>query len=53
MSCFAGGVFLCLCDILARKLLTGETPIGIVTALFGGPFFLYLLTRRRFTDWES
>ncbi|GMV99381.1 MAG: ABC transporter permease [Candidatus Hydrogenedentota bacterium] len=49
----AGGGFLCFCDILARKLLTGETPIGIVTALFGGPFFLYLLVRGRFTDWDT
>lgn len=53
LSMFAGGVFLCLCDIIARKTFVGETPIGIITALFGGPFFLYLLTRRRFADWES
>lgn len=52
LTVFAGGAFLCLCDIIARRLLTGETPIGIITALFGGPFFLYLLTRRRFTDWD-
>ncbi|MCX5758163.1 MAG: iron chelate uptake ABC transporter family permease subunit, partial [Candidatus Hydrogenedentes bacterium] len=51
-SIIAGGGFLCFCDILARKILPGETPIGIVTTLFGGPFFLYLLMRRRFTDWE-
>ena len=53
MSVVAGGGFLCLCDIIARKMLPGETPIGIVTTLFGGPFFLYLLLRRRFTDWEA
>lgn len=52
VTVLAGGGFLCLCDILARKILPGETPIGIVTTLFGGPFFLYLLMRRRFTDWE-
>lgn len=51
VSLAAGGGFLCLCDILARKLLTGETPIGIVTSLIGGPFFLYLLTRKRALDW--
>jgi len=52
VSALAGGAFLCFCDIIARKLLTGETPIGIVTTLIGGPFFLYLLMHRRFTDWE-
>jgi iron complex transport system permease protein len=51
MAAVAGGGFLCFCDILARRLMTGETPIGIVTALIGGPFFIYLLLRRRFTDW--
>lgn len=51
VSVIAGGGFLCFCDIVARRLLPGETPIGIVTTLLGGPFFLYLLMRRRFTDW--
>ncbi|NIA15785.1 MAG: iron chelate uptake ABC transporter family permease subunit [Nitrospiraceae bacterium] len=53
VSVIAGGGFLCFCDIVARKLLPGETPIGIVTTLLGGPFFLYLLLRRRFTDWGA
>lgn len=52
LSAFAGGAFLCFCDIVARKLMTGETPLGIITSLLGGPFFLYLLVRRRFTDWD-
>lgn len=49
----AGGAFLCLCDIIARRVVSGEFPIGIVTSMVGGPFFLYLLMRRRFTDWET
>jgi iron complex transport system permease protein len=53
VTALAGGAFLCLCDIIARKLLPGETPIGIITTLFGGPFFLYLLMRRKFTDWDA
>lgn len=53
MSLLVGGAFLCFCDIIARRMLPGETPIGIVTTLIGAPFFLYLLMRRRFTDWES
>ncbi len=52
MSLLAGGAFLCFCDIIARKVFPGETPIGIVTTLIGGPFFLFLLMRRKFTDWE-
>lgn len=53
LSFVAGGAFLCLCDIFARKALPGETPIGIITSFIGGPFFLYLLLRRRFADWET
>ena len=53
VSAMTGGAFLCLCDIVARKVVTGEFPIGIVTSLIGGPFFLYLLMRRHFTDWEA
>jgi iron complex transport system permease protein len=51
VTLIAGGAFLCCCDIVARKILPGETPIGIITTLIGGPFFLYLLMRRRFTNW--
>ncbi|MCC6156246.1 MAG: iron ABC transporter permease [Candidatus Hydrogenedentes bacterium] len=53
MSMIAGGAFLCLCDIIARKAMTGETPIGIITSIVGAPFFLYLLVRRRFADWDN
>ena len=52
LSFVAGGAFLCLCDIVARRFLPGETPIGIITAFLGGPFFLYLLLRRRFSGWK-
>lgn len=42
-----GGLFLPLCDIIARFLNHPfETPIGVVTALFGVPFFLYLIKTR-------
>ncbi|HHW13465.1 MAG TPA: iron ABC transporter permease [Firmicutes bacterium] len=41
-----GGTFLAAADILARVVLApAELPVGIVTALCGGPFFLYLLYR--------
>ncbi len=42
-----GAIFLILADILSRILIPNvEMPIGVVTALFGGPFFLYLMRRQ-------
>ncbi len=44
----AGACLLLLADLLARLLLApAELPIGIVTALIGAPFFLFLLLRGR------
>lgn len=43
----AGGVFLVYCDLLARTILPAELPIGVITAAFGAPFFIYLLHRKR------
>jgi iron complex transport system permease protein len=47
-SAFLGGAaFMVLADLLARLLIApNELPVGVVTALVGGPFFLYLLRRR-------
>ena len=43
-----GGLFLLLCDTLARTMLAPvEIPIGIITALFGAPMFLFLALRAR------
>ncbi|WP_442885536.1 FecCD family ABC transporter permease, partial [Campylobacter coli] len=44
-----GGLFLLICDTLARTLLAPvQIPIGILTAFFGAPIFLYLaLSARR------
>jgi len=39
-----GGVFLTLCDTIARTLVApAEIPVGVITALIGGPFFIWLL----------
>ena len=39
-----GGCFLVLCDLLSRSVLApAELPIGIITAMIGGPFFLWTL----------
>jgi len=45
-----GAGYLLLVDTLARSLSTVETPLGILTALVGAPFFLWLLARGR-TGW--
>lgn len=47
-SALAGASLLLLADLVARLALApAELPIGIVTALIGAPFFLYLLMRGR------
>jgi iron complex transport system permease protein len=42
-----GGIFTMLCDDLARILLAGEIPLGILTSLFGALIFLALMTFQR------
>ena len=43
-----GGVFLMIADTVARTILSpSEIPVGVVTALVGGPVFLYLLMNHR------
>ncbi|WP_224248035.1 FecCD family ABC transporter permease [Hyalangium gracile] len=50
LSALLGSVLLVLADLLARTVVVpSELPIGIVTALAGSPFFLYLLLRQRRT----
>jgi iron complex transport system permease protein len=53
-SMLTGGLFLVIADTIARTLLApAEVPVGIVTALAGGPFFIYLLMSRvRFHAWR-
>jgi len=47
-SALAGGVFVIIADLLARVLLAPiEIPVGVITAVIGAPFFLYLLRRSR------
>jgi iron complex transport system permease protein len=43
-----GGVFLMWCDTLARIIIApAELPVGVITAMLGGPFFIWLLIRRK------
>jgi iron complex transport system permease protein len=46
-SMLFGAAFLVACDVVARTLLAPiEIPVGVVTAVIGGPFFLWLLVRQ-------
>jgi iron complex transport system permease protein len=46
-SALFGASFLVACDLIARVALAPvEIPVGVVTAMIGGPFFLWLLVRR-------
>ena len=47
-SMLFGASFLVFCDTFARTLLAPtEIPVGIITAMLGGPFFVWLLKRKR------
>ncbi len=51
-STIIGAIFLLICDDLARIVATPfastfELPVGIITMLFGGPFFVFLLRKKR------
>jgi iron complex transport system permease protein len=46
-SALFGAAFLVGCDVLSRTLVAPvEIPVGVITALIGGPFFLWLLVKR-------
>ncbi len=47
-----GGAFLGVCDLISRVAIApAEIPVGVVTALCGGPFFLWLLRTKRRSLW--
>jgi iron complex transport system permease protein len=47
-SFFFGAAFLVACDVASRTVMSPlELPVGIITALIGGPFFLWLLIRKK------
>ncbi|HSV27344.1 MAG TPA: iron chelate uptake ABC transporter family permease subunit, partial [Sedimentisphaerales bacterium] len=46
MSCITGAAFLLVADTIARVIIApAQLPVGVVTAMVGGPFFLLLLYR--------
>ena len=51
-SFLLGATFLAICDTLARVALApAEIPVGVVTALVGGPFFIWMLRSKRRSLW--
>jgi len=43
-----GGTFLVWCDSIARTIISpAELPVGVITSLIGGPFFVWLLIKKR------
>ncbi len=52
-SALAGAAFLVLADSVARTMIAPrEVPIGVITAILGGPFFLGLLRKRKASYWD-
>jgi iron complex transport system permease protein len=50
LAALSGGAFLTVADLVARTAFAPrELPVGVITALVGGPFFLFVLRRRRAT----
>jgi iron complex transport system permease protein len=47
LSFFSGAILLLCADTVTRAVLPHEIPIGVLTALIGGPFFCYLFRRRQ------
>lgn len=51
-SFLLGAAFLAVCDTVARTVLAPtEIPVGVITALLGGPFFIWLLKSGRRSLW--
>ena len=52
VSISLGACFMTVMDILARNITTSELPIGILCAIVGTPFFVYLLKKTRGGGWR-
>lgn len=49
VSVLAGAILLLTADTITRAVLPAEIPIGVLTALIGGPFFCYIFRKRQIT----
>ncbi len=50
-SMAAGAAFMVFADTLARNLASFDIPVGIITALCGTPFFVYLMRKGTAESW--
>lgn len=46
LSALLGGLVLCCADSVTRVLFASEIPVGVLTTLIGGPFFLYMFMKK-------
>jgi iron complex transport system permease protein len=47
VSALGGGALLCIADLIGKSIVSPmELPAGIITAILGAPYFLYLLRRK-------
>ena len=53
LSMAVGAAFMILADTVARGLTSLDVPVGIVTAILGAPFFIYLMKRGGKESWGS
>ncbi len=50
-SFLSGGIFLIVCDVIARTIISpNELPIGVITGIAGGVAFILLLTKTKLTN---
>jgi iron complex transport system permease protein len=49
VSLLAGAILLLIADTITRAVLPTEIPIGVLTALIGGPFFCYIFRKQQHT----
>lgn len=47
LSAVLGGTLLCLADNISRLMFAVEIPVGVITTLIGGPFFIYLFMDKK------
>jgi iron complex transport system permease protein len=47
LSFVTGGGLMVVCDTIARSIIAQEIPVGIITAILGGPFFIYILKKKK------
>ncbi|MDY3918176.1 MAG: iron ABC transporter permease [Candidatus Limivivens sp.] len=52
-SACLGGLFLVICDTIARTVIMGEIPVSIITSILGAPYLIYLLRMNRQVGMES